>query len=129
MTSIELKALRLHGLTNHPWKQKMVARLMSKVRRDIGENDWTLLQNKLIEAKQEKNDEIWSKAVSHYYEKISKIEAEDAIAAEEKKQILAKEKKIAEIEKKRMELLKNKITDNVSRIRPNSPIVRRRKMD
>jgi len=123
MTSKELNALKNNALSNHPWKITTAAKLLSKVRRDLGETHWETLLRVQAEAKESNDASLWASAINPLIEK-SKEEEEKALLEE-------KNKMYQEIEKKRQELLAaRRISDTISRIAPNSvsnTVVRRRR--
>ena len=127
MTTMEWKALKNHGLNLHPWKVTMVGKIMNKLRRELGEDIWMALIDILKEARVSKNMELWHTALKPYYEKASITE--ELASAEKKIQELQdlKLKRIQEIDNQRQALIRNRPKENVTRIKPNTTIIRRKK--
>ena len=120
MTTLEWKALKNHGLNMHPWKVTTVSKIMSKLRREMGEEIWIALTDILNKARLNKDMLTWHTALRPYC---------DQSRIEENKEENLKAKRMNEIEEQRQALIKTRSKEETVRVKPtsNTTVIRRKR--
>lgn len=81
MTLRELIALRINGTATHPWKMNTANKLLSKFRKEYGQEPWEKLSKALAEVRANKDSAKWASALAHHIE-LKEAEESEAANAE-----------------------------------------------
>lgn len=130
MTLIELRALRSNGMCKQHWKITTTKRLMSRFRREYGDEICTDLNAVLDRARSSNNTGIWYAALDPFIKRLElETELSKQIELEKKKAEKEQQRQLLE-EQKKKETESRRISDNVIRVSPlvaKSVIVKRTK--
>lgn len=122
MTSKELCALKNSALHTHPIKVATASKMMSKVKRDFGDEVWQRISDVIVLAQTNNTPSMWFSTITELIREQEQREKEEHLKA----RLAAL---VVEQEKKERILQANKISENLFRVTSSaaqSIVVRRR---